>query len=139
MPPKIDAGLRKLFIQHITGVHWQAIETGGTGRGVPDLNGCKIGKEIWIECKQTEHWSVVIRPEQVGWIERRTRVGGVCFVAVRRALDELWLLAPSSARTLATPRSGLKQLDGKQIIGVWTGGPASWPWNRVEFELFRPT
>jgi Holliday junction resolvase len=97
---KADDGLRQVFTTHIV-AHWQAIETGGTGKGVPDLNGCRGGVDVWIEMKRARHWTVPeMKPEQVGWIERRERNGGRVFVAVRRAHDELWLLKPGAARLL---------------------------------------
>lgn len=87
----IDGGLRKLFHDKIKG-HWQAIETGGVGKGVPDSNFCIDGVEGWIEFKKTDHWKPVIRPEQMAWIHRRVRAGGNVWIAVRRKKDELWLV-----------------------------------------------
>src|SRR5215213_7651185 len=93
-----DGGLGKLIPDHLPQVHFQRIETGGTGRGVPDLNGCWGGTEFWIENKHTAGWCVPrdkMRAEQVGWLERRARAGGRVFLAVRqtgRRRDDLWLL-----------------------------------------------
>jgi hypothetical protein len=133
---KNDGGLRKLFSEKIAGVHWQPIETGGTGRGIPDMNGCRDEREIWIEFKKSDHWAVEVRPEQVAWIERRYRHGGRCYVAVRRADDELWLLAHGAARWLATPRRSLKDVPEALILGRWTGGLRAWDWEAVEALLF---
>ena len=33
-------------------IHLQRIETGMTGAGVPDVNGCAKGKEFWVELKE---------------------------------------------------------------------------------------
>lgn len=134
--PANDGGLRKLFTERIKGVHWQAIETGGTGRGVPDLNGCFEGRDIWIEMKKADHWAVGIWPEQVAWIERRTRAGGLCRIAVRRDGDELWLLRPEAARIIATPRQSLRDVPAGYKIGVWPGGPRAWPWDDIALKLF---
>jgi hypothetical protein len=132
---KIDDGLRLLFRQRLPAVDWQAIETGGTGKGVPDLNGCMDGNEVWIEMKMTAHWAVQkMRPEQVAWIERRVRHGGRVFVAVRRAHDELWLLAPGAARPLIMGVR-LSDLPADLILGRWSGGPARWNWAEVAFLL----
>lgn len=133
-----DGELHKFFLRNLVYVHWQRIETGSTGRGIPDMNGCAAGQEIWIENKKADHWAVEIRPEQVGWIERRVRAGGRVFIAVRRARTELWLLAPSAARVLATPRKGLRDLSPNQVLGRWEGGPALWDWRAVQGLLFRP-
>lgn len=133
---KADNGLRADFVTHIIGPHWQAIETGSTGRGIPDLNGCQHGVEVWVEMKATEHWAVDIDPTQVGWLLRRTRAGGRCFVAVKRKGVELWLLRPEAARTLATPRLGLRDVEAGLILGQWAGGIRNWPWGEVRALLF---
>lgn len=136
MTRKADGGLRSTIIEHIIGPHWQAIETGSTGRGIPDLNGCHKSREIWIECKAADHWAVVIDPMQVAWIERRARNGGHCFIAVKRAGTEFWLLAPGAARVLAMPRLGLRDLPERLILGRWAGGSRNWPWATIQGLVF---
>lgn len=128
----MDGKLRKIFHQKLPG-HWQSIETGGTGRGIPDSNFCIKGVEGWVEFKKADHWKVGIAPHQVAWIERRRRNGGRAFIAVRRAEEELWLLRPTAGRYLL--RLGLNKMreaHSSQIYGVWLGGPARWDWNMVE-------
>jgi hypothetical protein len=130
----IDGGLRKLFQEHLKTPHWQAIETGGTGRGIPDLNGCLAGAEFWIELKCTHGWVVsTVQSEQVGWVERRERAGGRVFAAVRqmgRDRDVLWLLRPGALRALKD-KTRLDELPGALLVGRWEGGPAHWDWNEV--------
>jgi len=157
---KIDGGLRSLFRERIPDFHWQSIETGGTGRGVPDSNYCCGGREGWIEYKVTAGWAVTLRPEQIGWLLRRSRAGGRVFVAVRRccpagprraASDELWLVRGSAAALLrthglrvllaGTPQkaggpSGVRPAD--ELVGVWRGGPAAWPWPALRAALLGP-
>jgi hypothetical protein len=132
MMSKIDGGLRKLFIANVPRkVDWLTIETGGTALGVADLNGCSNGVEVWIEMKKADHWAVGnVRTAQVGWIERRVRNGGRCFVAIRRADDEMWLLRPASARLLISGVS-LRELPGDLILGRWFGGPNGWDWEKT--------
>lgn len=142
MSSKPDDGLRAIFKQHLEqrGFHMQSIETGGTGAGIPDTNGCRDGVDFWIEYKATAHWSVTLKPEQVGWIERRIRVGGRVLIAVRRrheggvrlgpAVDELYLFSGEHARTAKT--AGLRQLiEQDRLLGTWIGGPSRWDWDRV--------
>lgn len=135
----IDGGLRKLFQQHLPMFHWQAIETGMTGRGIPDINYCHEGVEGWLECKQTGGWAVGLRPEQVAWLDRRARARGRCWVAVRRkhalgprreAVDELWLVRGSGVLVLA--KGGLRDALANLVVdGIWVGGPARWDWTAV--------
>jgi hypothetical protein len=122
----IDGGLRQLFRQHLPKVHWQAIETGGTGRGIPDLNGCLGGIEAWIELKGPK---TPMRPEQVAWIERRARAGGRVFIALRKPRDTLILLPARGARALLE-----KTLPA--TLGRWTGGPSAWDWEDISRLIF---
>lgn len=133
-----DDGLRALLHSHLPQVHWQAIEVGLVGRGVPDTNGCHQGAEFWIECKSTDYWSINLEPEQVGWLLRRHRAGGRTFVAVRRrfaarprspACDELWLCRGSAARELKD--AGLDGAPPGAVLGRWHRGPKSWDWPSV--------
>lgn len=133
---KADDGLRPILCDNLRMLHahCQAIETGLTGLGVADLNICAEGKEVWVECKATSAWSVVVRPEQVGWAEARMRAGGTVFVAVRRrttsgprkgeATDELWLFKGHAIRDLKT--KPMQNCPG--LLGTWGGGSRAWPW-----------
>lgn len=146
----IDGGLRQLFRKHLPLADWQSVETGGTGRGVPDSNYCfpnpsgGFGTEGWIEFKTTEGYAVRLRPEQIAWMCRRARRGGRVFVAVRRwcsagprreAADELWLVAGAGGPELLTV--GLGGLTSTPrgpkwpLLGAWHGGPARWHWPAV--------
>jgi Holliday junction resolvase len=125
----IDGSLRQLFREHLPHVHWQAIETGGTGRGIPDLNGCFAGIEVWIELKRMVGRRVLMRPEQVAWIERRARAGGRVFIAVRKGKEQLFLVGPTGARHLLENRF-------PAVLGRWSGGPRAWNWAEITTILF---
>ena len=127
-----------------------------TGRGIPDSNGCYMGREFWIEFKRTGGWAVSLRPEQIGWLTRRARAGGGVYIAVRRlnqsptgdhtavegviggntkgrpkkaCADELWLLAGGAAKEVRA--GGLRAIPPTSLLGVWYGGPSSWDWNLI--------
>lgn len=112
---KADGGLRPLFKQNAPGF-WQAIETGGTGKGIPDSHFVIEGVSGWMEFKQTETVKVGLRPEQVAWINKYHRNGGNVFIGVRYkhdggprkgpAVDEFWLY--SGADVLSVARAGLR-------------------------------
>lgn len=139
-----DGNLRQLIQKHIPHVHWQAIETGRTGRGIPDLNYCNNGIEGWIECKQTSGWKVQVQAEQVAWIERRIRNGGRVYIAVRRKapsgprrgppVDEFMLFNGSLAREL---KNGPVKHFLALVYGH--GGPSHWPWAGIEQTLLKET
>ena len=130
-----DGELRKLFRENLVrGWHWQSVETGGTGRGVPDANFCRDGVEGWIEFKLARGRRAGLRPEQIGWIAARSRAGGRVFVAVRRKTgsgDELRLYLGDSVRELAS--RGIPE--GPSPLLVETGGPNLWNWEKIECEL----
>lgn len=142
-----DAGLRPLFHDRLRrGIHWQAVETGGTGLGIPDSNFCgRDTGEGWVEHKQTEAWSVGLSAEQVGWHKKRILRGGRVFLAVRRhhaggprrgpPVDELWLCSGWWSGHIA--REGLRCPD-VTWLGVWSGGPARWDWEAVREALASP-
>lgn len=130
-----DGGLRKLFKDKYPDAHFQPVESWSTGLGVPDTEYCFPGGLTgWVEYKQTGAWAVRISPEQVAWAERRSRVGGRVFLAVRRqakagprrvAVDTLFLYRGTQARAVL--------LDGVRTppLATWDGGPGRWEWSKV--------
>ena len=139
---KPDDGLRRLFKTELEMLqfHCQSVETGGTGQGIPDTNFCCRGVEGWIEYKATDGHAVTLRPEQIGWIERRVRCGGRVFIAVRRRheggarrglpVDELHLIPGYAARQARL--GGLRDPEVLSArLGLWQGGPSKWCWAEV--------
>ena len=62
-----------------------------TGAGVPDVNGCGKGKEIWIELKEIHSGNqLTLRPMQISWLAKRASHGGQVFVMARKN-DEIKL------------------------------------------------
>ena len=132
-----DGGLRQLISKHISAAHWVAIESPLTSRGIPDLNGCLNGTEVWIETKAIEGWTVAISKEQVAWIERRSRALGRVYVAVRRSrASGLWLLNPSAARPLLEGQR-ISSLPADAIRLYSPGGPAAWDWYAIKSLIFQ--
>jgi hypothetical protein len=136
----IDGGLSTLLRQHF--LHWQLtrLESGGTARGIPDLEyAAPGGVSGWIELKRTTTQRVAFRPGQVGWLHRRASLGGRATLAIRRqptarkfaGADELWLI--DAIHALALMQSGLDQVPAA-CAGV--GGPKQWDWSAVERFLF---
>ena len=126
---KSDGGLRQLFRANLPNVFFTSIESRFTQFGIPDSHGIHAGKSFWIENKKTAGWAVTLRPGQVAWLRRYARCGGLCYVAVRRADDELWLVRGAHADALQA--GGLGRLARGALAGQWGGGPAGWPWADV--------
>lgn len=138
----IDGGLKQLLRKHIPTFDWQGIETGGTGRGIPDMNYCHHGVEGWIECKATDGWVVDLRPEQVAWMMRRHRAGGRVWILVRqrgaargdaKARDVLWLAPGSRAIDCRTLPRLFPDDTTEQTPWVLRceRGPSSWNWDLI--------
>ncbi len=119
-----DGNLRQIFAKHLPMVLFTAIETGGTGRGIPDSEYCVEGQTGWIEFKMARGQDTGLRPEQYAWAARRMRAKGRVFIAVRSKTttrDELWFMTPSQW----APKL--------QDCGGWIfhGGPKGWDWDRI--------
>lgn len=137
---KIDGGVYAEFKKHLKGFHFQRIETGLTGGGVPDVNYCFDGVEGWIENKKTDGWKVTIRPDQCGWISRRVRMGGRVYVAIRRkksTIDELWLVNGSSIKILTEHTLQIVLRSTNERVQFGSGGPTKWDWDAVRRTLLR--
>lgn len=66
------------------------IETTTMG-GMPDLNVCCRGIEVWIELKCFVGGRVLLRPQQNAWLHRRAWSGGRCYVVARHESgDHVW-------------------------------------------------
>lgn len=139
----IDGGLRKLFRIHLPTFHWVSVETGLTEQGVPDSNYCVDGIEGWVEYKLSITNKVWLKPEQIGWHERRARAGGRTFIAVRfnhlggprkgQPKDCLFIYAGAAVRSVAV--SGLTV----PSLARWENGPARWDWAAIGKVLIEPS
>tara|TARA_R110000803_G_scaffold1629_4_gene5270 strand:- start:3224 stop:3634 length:411 start_codon:yes stop_codon:yes gene_type:complete len=83
-----EATFSKLVKSHLpAGAHWQRIETGSTGTGIPDVNICYKGKEIWVELKLIKGKRVDLSPTQVAWHMQRAKAGGITWILARHTYD----------------------------------------------------
>ena len=80
-----EKNLWLLLRKNLPQIHLQRIETGITGSGVPDVNGCAKGKEFWIELKEIHSGNALtLRPMQISWLAKRALHGGQVFVMARK-------------------------------------------------------
>lgn len=82
----VDGGLYHIIKKNCPkGIHWQRIETGMTAAGVPDLNGCYNGQEVWIELKCVSAGQKIrsLTAYQIGWMMKRSgKAGGNCWLCI---------------------------------------------------------
>ena len=127
---KRDGDLRSIFRQRLPQAQWSSIETGATQGGVPDSEYCfDGGRQGWLEFKNVQGWRVNLRPAQVSWISRRSRLGGNVFIAARRN-DDLFMVHGDHVERLRDDG-----LQGAPWAVQFTGGPARWDWSRIERAL----
>ena len=80
-----EKNLWLLLRENLPNIHLQRIETGMTGAGIPDINGCGKGKEFWIELKEIHSGNkLTLRPMQISWLAQRASHGGQVFVMARK-------------------------------------------------------
>ena len=80
-----EKNLWLLLRKNLPQIHLQRIETGMTGAGVPDVNGCAKGKEFWVELKEIHSGNALtLRPMQISWLAKRALHGGQVFVMARK-------------------------------------------------------
>jgi Holliday junction resolvase len=93
-------------------VHWQRVESGGTSRGIPDVNGCFAGHEFWIELKILQGNRVSLTPQQIAWHTRRSSAGGVSWILVEDPRSKsIFLISGNQAINLST--NGLSSCEAK--------------------------
>lgn len=127
-----DGELRRILRANLPDGDWQSIESGGTVTGLPDSNYCfPGGHEGWVEGKLIHGWTVKMRPAQIGWMDRRSRRGGRCFVFVRRLndrADELHVLRGSEVVAFSGARCNLLE---HRASARFAGGPSRWDWGAI--------
>ena len=61
--------------------HSERIEN-STGSGIPDVNTCFQGQEVWIELKIITGYQFHLRRTQYNWINRRLKEQGRIFILI---------------------------------------------------------
>lgn len=100
--------------------------------GTPDFNDCINGVEFWVEFKQvkfmpkraeTPVFTGCLRPEQIVWLYKRSRVGGRCYIAgYVEDLDITYIIPGKHAREFnAMTRSELDELN-IPLESLWDSG-----------------
>ena len=82
--------LRKSWTAAGSSVHATRIES-WIGRGIPDVNWVRDGDEFWTELKVLRingHFKESLKKEQVAWLMRHTRAGGLAWVVAQIENDK---------------------------------------------------
>jgi len=99
---------RGMWLWRLADWHWTPIENHVADPGIPDINGCKGGKEVWIELKMEPK----LRSTQYAWIKKRIQVSGKVWIA--------WLDLNSSQIYLISGEAAVRaKLHRTQSKGDW--------------------
>jgi hypothetical protein len=110
MEMKSESDFKKWFVaQFKKDCDITPIET-STSRGVPDLNLCRQGVEIWVELKLFVSGRVLLRPEQYAWGLRRHHHGGRVFIVALHSSGIVHVWTPEYA--FATPHGKYVAISG---------------------------
>lgn len=130
----IDGGLRNIFKKYLPQVHWQGIELGGFGDGVPDTNGCYKGQDFWIEFKKEKSpGKIKWRPTQIGWIKDRVRHGGLVRIVIKYEHESVPQLTMFDGSALFEWEGNYNDFGSNmgRCLGIWIGGERDWNWNDI--------
>ncbi len=96
------------------GIHLCRVEN-VAGSGIPDVNACWRGVEIWIELKMFRGNQLHFRCSQLGWISKRIVAGGHVAVLARKN-DEVWVFDGTTIAKLAQAEAFSRQIDGGVVV-----------------------
>jgi hypothetical protein len=68
-----ESKLYALLKKHLKDVHFTRIES-HTENGIPDVNACYNGKDIWVELKANNSKDLGLSKWQIVWIMKRLKV-----------------------------------------------------------------
>lgn len=126
----------KLFDYRNDSIHYCRIET-ATLRGLPDVNICANGKELWVELKIATGNKVNVSPEQEVFHTKRAMAGGITYFLVRKDTSKehiLYLFKGCDAMRLAT--EGLLGPDPVYMQSV-SGSSPKFDWNKLFEVMFK--
>ena len=122
-----ENSLWQTFKRNLNKPLWQRIETGGTGRGIPDVFGVLEGRCCWVELKVARGNKVNLSAEQVGWLIKFGRTGLRTFILVGTDKRTMYLFSGMDAREVLD--DGLKHPPLLKL-------KVPYDWGKLQEELF---
>ncbi len=110
-------------------VHFTRIES-STQNGIPDVNACKNGHEVWLELKCNSAKNLGLSKYQMVWIMNRTKAGGKVFIINRPLFQRAVKIYTGSV----VRESGISDLGQPTLVL----GPNKFEWARLDQLLFPP-
>jgi|TARA_R100001163_G_C5057478_1_gene193991 Holliday junction resolvase len=122
-----ENNLWQTFKRNLKEPLWQRIETGGTGRGIPDVFGVLNGLCCWVELKVARGNKVNLSAEQVAWLIKFGQTGLPTFILVGTDKRTIYLFSGMEAREVLD--NGLKH---EPLLKL----KAPYDWSKLQEELF---
>lgn len=82
-----EAKLYALLKKNLKKVHFVRLES-YTENGIPDVNACHNGIEVWLELKANTRKDLGLSKYQIVWMKKRIKHGGNVWIANRPLLDK---------------------------------------------------
>ena len=79
--------LYQLLKNNLKNTHFTRIES-HTELGIPDVNACHNGQEVWLELKANTRKDLGLSKYQIVWMKKRIKHGGNVWIANRPLLDK---------------------------------------------------
>jgi hypothetical protein len=116
--PSNETQFRRLLIRDLDmdGVHACPIESHAHTPGIPDMNVCQWGCEVWYELKFARFdrkKPVDVRSVQVRWADARTQAGGRVWFILGQQHES------GSVRYLLVPGSEAHSIAGLSTVDRW--------------------
>jgi len=120
--------LFQLLKNNLKNTHFTRIES-HTELGIPDVNACHNGQEVWLELKANSRKDLGLSKYQIVWMKKRIKHGGNVWIMNRPLLDKtLRIYSPSTI----DPGS-LTSVHGQPTLVL---GPTKINWDQVMDLLF---
>jgi len=88
--------LFQLLKNNLKNTHFTRIES-HTELGIPDVNACHNGQEVWLELKANSRKDLGLSKYQIVWMKKRIKHGGNVWIMNRPLLDKtLRIYSPST-------------------------------------------
>ena len=88
--------LFQLIKNNLKNTHFTRIES-HTELGIPDVNACHNGQEVWLELKANSRKDLGLSKYQIVWMKKRIKHGGNVWIMNRPLLDKtLRIYSPST-------------------------------------------
>lgn len=126
-----EADLYKLLKNGIPDAHWQRLESWKIAGGIPDVNGCLNGIDVWVELKVSPNETTELQDR---WIEKRIKAGGRVFILTIEDAPGRGVVKNRRCLMLQTP-----QPQGSPLSPIIVAFREPFEWSLIRDSIFPPS